>query len=358
MSNMFPEIKKNFGFGVMRLPMVDGDVVHEDFCRMVDAFMHAGFNYFDTARVYLSGKSEIALRECLVKRYAREDFVLVDKLSNSCFEKEEEIRPFFESQLESLGTDYIDIWLMHAQNAASFEKYKNCRAYETAQELKAEGKIRHYGLSFHDTADVLDKILTEYPSVEVVQLQFNYLDFEDERVQARLCYETCVRHGKPVIVMEPVRGGALANLPPVARKHFEELGDNMSPASYAIRFAAGFDNVMMVLSGMSNIEQVKDNISYMADFIPLSEREKEAVDKVCKILRNSDIIRCTGCAYCVDGCPANINIPAHFAVSNAKVLGGEAEAVEGGAPADCLKCGQCEEICPQKLKITELLEKI
>lgn len=354
----FPGVKKNFGFGVMRLPLVNDQVVHEDFCRMVDAFMGAGFNYFDTARVYLGGKSEIALRECLVKRYHREDFILVDKLSNSCFEKEEEIRPFFESQLESLGVDYIDIYLMHAQNADSFEKYKNCRAYEIAQELKAEGKIRHYGLSFHDSAEVLDKILTEYPSVEVVQLQFNYFDYEDERVQARLCYETCVRHGKPVVVMEPVRGGALANLPPVARRHFEELGEN-SPASYAIRYAAGFENVMMVLSGMSNIEQVQDNISYMADFAPLTDEEMQAVDKVCAILRNSDVIRCTACSYCTDGCPAGIDIPALFARSNAKALGMEyEESIEGGAPDACIECGQCESICPQKLKITELLKKI
>ncbi len=354
----FPEVKKNFGFGVMRLPLVNDEVVYEDFCQMVDAFMDAGFNYFDTARVYLGGKSELALRECLVKRYPREDFILVDKLSNSCFEKEEEIRPFFESQLESLGVDYIDIYLMHAQNAGSFEKYKACRAYEIAQELKAEGRIRHYGLSFHDSAEVLDKILTEYPSVEVVQLQFNYLDYEDERVQARLCYETCVRHGKPVVVMEPVRGGALANLPPVARRHFDELGES-SPASYAIRYAAGFENVMMVLSGMSNIEQVQDNISYMADFVPLNDTELQAVDKVCAILRNSDVIRCTACSYCTDGCPSHIDIPAHFARSNAKALGMEYEEdIAGGAPDSCIECGQCEGICPQKLKITELLKKI
>lgn len=342
----------------MRMPLVDGDVVYEDFCRMVDEFMGAGFNYFDTARVYLGGKSETALRECLVKRYPREDFVLVDKLSNSCFEKEEEIRPFFESQLEALGVDYIDIYLMHAQNAGSFEKYKSCRAYETAQELKKEGRIRHYGLSFHDTADVLDRILTEYPSVEVVQLQFNYLDFEDEKVQARLCYEVCRKHGKPVVVMEPVRGGALANLPPVAKKYFDELGE-MSPASYAIRFAAGFEGIMTVLSGMSNIEQVRDNISYMKDFVPLSEKENAAVDKVCAILRNSDVIRCTGCSYCTDGCPVNINIPAYFARSNAKTLGDEENCrIDGGKPEDCLGCEQCENICPQKLKVVELLKKI
>ncbi len=205
---------------------------------------------------------------------------------------------------------------------------------------------------------MLDKILTEYPSVEVVQLQFNYLDYEDERVQSRLCYEVCVKHGKPVIVMEPVRGGALANLPPVAKKHFDELGD-MSPASYAVRFAAGFENVIMVLSGMSSIEQVQDNIAYMADFKPLAGEELEAANKVAEILKNSDIIRCTACCYCVDGCPASILIPAHFARSNAKILGNECEGnIEGGSPSECIECGQCEGICPQKLKVIELLKKL
>ncbi|MBQ8475144.1 MAG: aldo/keto reductase [Clostridia bacterium] len=357
MSNLFPEAKKKLGFGCMRLPMKDGEVVHEDFCKMVDAFMGAGFNYFDTARVYLNGKSETAIRECVAKRYPRDSFVVANKLSQSCFEKEEDILPFFESQLEALGVDYIDVYLLHALNRDNYEKkYTPTHAFEIVEELVRQGKVRHYGFSFHDNAETLDKILTEHPSVEFVQLQFNYLDFEDEGVQSKLCYEVCRRHGKKVIVMEPVRGGRLANLPPVAKKYFDELGE-MSPASYALRFAAGFEGIEMVLSGMSNIEQVEDNISFMADVVPLNESETEAVGKVCDILKNQGVVACTGCNYCVDGCLMSINIPAYFAYTNAKALGLEAEEYSGVSPEECVECGQCETACPQHLKIRELLKK-
>lgn len=354
---MFDKIKKNFGFGCMRLPMIGEDVDEKQFAQMVDHFMQMGFNYFDTAHVYLGGKSELALKACLTSRYDRESYVLTNKLSGSCFEKEEDIRPFLQMQLEACGVGYFDFYLMHAQNRNNFEKYKACRAYETALELKAEGKIRHLGISFHDTAEILDQILTEYPQIEVVQIQFNYADFEDPKVQSRLCWEVCRKHGKPIIVMEPVKGGSLVNLPAIARELLENLSGG-SPASYAIRFAAGFQGMMMVLSGMGTLDMVTDNCGYMADFKPLNEEEQAAVRKVCDILKDKDLIGCTACRYCVDGCPMGIDIPAWFAAANAKKLWGEERKVVGAEPVSCIGCGQCEEVCPQKLPIRNLLEEI
>ena len=272
-------IKKNFGFGCMRLPEVDGGIDTEECKKMFDKFLEEGFNYFDTAHGYLGGKSETTLRECLTSRHSRESYVLTDKLTEPYFNKREDIRPFFESQLLACGVDYFDFYLMHAQDKRIFEKFKRCQAYEEALELKKEGKIKHFGISFHDKAEVLDKILTEYPQVEVVQIQFNYVDYEDPSVESRKCYEVCVKHGKPVIVMEPVKGGSLVNLPEEAKKVFADLNGG-SPASYAIRFAASFENVMMVLSGMGSMAMVEENTSYMKDFKPLDRRELEAIDKV------------------------------------------------------------------------------
>ena len=304
MDNTFTEIKKNFGFGCMRLPMVDGEVDMEQFKQMVDLFLEEGFNYFDTAHGYLDGKSELALREGLTSRYPRDRYMLVNKLTSMYFHKEEEIRPFFENQLKWCGVDYFDVYLMHAQNAAEFEKYKKCHAYETALQLKEEGKIRHFGISFHDKAVVLDQILTEYPQVEIVQIQFNYLDYEDPSVEARKVYEICRKHNKPVLVMEPVKGGSLVKLPEDAQNIFDDLnakeGTQMSNASYAIRYAAGFDGMKVVLSGMSDLQQMKDNLSYMKEFQPLNAKEKEAVAKVVAVFHGLDMIPCTACHYCVD----------------------------------------------------------
>ena len=288
------KIRKNFGFGCMRLPMIGEDVDIEQTKQMVDCFLEQGFNYFDTAHGYLQGKSELALKECLTSRYPREDYVLTDKLSGSYFKKEEDIRPFFESQLAACGVDYFDFYLMHSQSTTNYQHYRDCRAYETAFALKAEGKVRHVGISFHDRAAVLEQILTDYPAIEVVQIQFNYLDYDDVAVQSRKCYEVCRRHGKPVLVMEPVKGGSLVNLPDDAKAVLDALHGG-SPASYAIRFAAGFPGMMMVLSGMSNMEQMKDNLSYMRDFKPLNETELAAVKKVQEIFHSKDLIPCTAC---------------------------------------------------------------
>lgn len=359
-------IKKNFGFGCMRLPMVDGEVDLELTKKMVDTFLANGFNYFDTAHGYLQGKSEPALKACLTSRHPREAYILTDKLSTHHFNTTEEIRPLFESQLEACGVEYFDFYLMHAQDAKIFEKYKSLHAYETALELKAEGKFRHFGISFHDKATVLDRILTEYPQVEVVQLQFNYVDYEDPSVESRKCYEVCRKHNKPVIVMEPVKGGSLVNLPEKAQQVFDALlgGSN---ASYAIRFAAGFEGILMVLSGMGSMEMMEDNISYMKDFQPLDEAEREAVKKVTGIFRAQNLIPCTACRYCTERCPQKIAIPDLFACLNAKkqfnnwntdYYYNNIHTRDGGKASDCIKCGLCEQICPQHLKIRDLLEDV
>ena len=359
-------VKKNFGFGCMRLPMNGEEVDIAQMNQMVDTFLERGFNYFDTAHGYLQGKSELALKECLTSRHDRSEYILTNKLTNFYFNKEEEIRPFFENQLEWCGVDYFDYYLMHAQSAEIFKKFKACKAYETAFALKEEGKIKHVGISFHDRAEVLEEILTKYPQIEVVQIQFNYADYDDPAVQSRKCYEVCRKHNKPVLVMEPVKGGNLVNLPENAKKILEDLHSG-SPASFAIRFAAGFEGIEMVLSGMSNLEQMEDNLSYMQNFQPLSKEEMEAVSKVQKIFREMNLIPCTACRYCTDGCPKQISIPDLFACMNTKNMYhdwnadyyyNEVHTKTKGKASDCIECGKCEKACPQHLKIRELLKEV
>ena len=351
---------------MMRLPMIGDEVDIQQTTAMVDAFLAAGFNYFDTAHPYIRGKSELAIRQCLTSRYPREAYILTNKLSSNYIHTNEDIRPFFQSQLDACGVEYFDFYLMHAQNQDVFRKYKSIRAYETALELKAEGKIRHFGISFHDKAEVLDQILSEYPQIEIVQIQFNYVDYEDTSVESRKCYEVCRKHGKPVIVMEPVKGGSLVNLPADAQKVFDELHGG-SNASYAIRFAASQEGVMMVLSGMGNMDMMLDNVSYMKDFQPLNEAEQAAIDKVCAIFRAQGLIPCTACRYCTEVCPQGIAIPDLFACMNAKkqfnnwnteYYYNNIHTKDGNKASDCLKCGKCEKICPQHLNIRELLEAV
>ena len=361
----FSEINKNFGFGCMRLPMNDKEVDTVEFCKMVDTFLEAGFNYFDTAQGYIDGKSELALRECLTSRYPRESYLLADKLSPHLFEKEEDIRPAFQRQLEACGVDYFDFYLMHCQQKSNYNKYQSCRAYEIAQELKSEGKIKHVGFSFHDDAEFLDRIITDHPEVEFVQIQFNYADYDDPSVESRKCYEVCRKHNKPIIVMEPVKGGHLVNLPEKAREVFSALGD-MSPASYAIRFAASFEGVFMVLSGMGNMDMMNDNLSYMTNFEPLNETELDAIDQVLKIVKEQDVIQCTACRYCVDGCPMSIKIPELFNCYNGKKVWNAWNYIayyksltkEIGGAGTCIECGACENACPQHLPIRELLKDV
>ena len=361
---MFDEVKRNFGFGCMRLPMIGEEVDTAEVNRMVDAFIAAGFNYFDTAHGYIDGKSEKAVKTCLTSRYPRDKYVLANKLSDWFFEKEEEVRPLFEQQLEICGVEYFDFYLFHALHRLSYPKHKQCNTFEVVNQLHKEGKIRHIAMSFHDTADVLDQILSEQPQIEVVQLQINYLDYDDAGIQSKACYDVAVKHGKKVIVMEPVKGGALVNLPAEAVAEFQKIG-NDAPVSYALRYAASYPEVFMVLSGMGNMDMMQSNINTMYPFVPLSEEEFKATDRVREIIRKYNQIPCTKCKYCAEVCPKAVPIADLFATYNeyalAKVSRRETSqklsAFEIKA-TDCIECGQCEGICPQNIAIREKLKML
>ena len=361
---MFDTVKKKLGFGCMRLKMNGDEVDPSEFCRMIDAFLAAGFNYFDTAHGYIGGKSETAIRDCLVARHPRESFVLADKISDWFFEREEDILPLFEKQLAQCGVSYFDFYLFHCLTRKSYPKHKECHSFDIIRRLKEEGKIRHIAMSFHDSAEVLDMILTEQPFIEAVQLQLNYLDYDDPTVQSRACYEVAVKHGKKVIVMEPVKGGQLVNLPEEGARLLDSLGGG-SYASYALRFAADHPAVFMVLSGMGDMAMMQDNIATFRDPLPLGEEERAALVRVREIIREARQIPCTACNYCADVCPKNIPISALFSVYNrlngAKISRGEAKRSfpkDGATAGDCIGCGACEQICPQSIAIREHLAKI
>lgn len=364
---------KKLGFGLMRLPLLnpadERSIDIETFKKMADAFLSAGFTYFDTAACYHDGYSEIAFREAVSKRYPRDAYTITDKLTMFMLEKEEDMPGFFAGQLERLGVDFLDYYWLHGLEANSYPKAEALHAFDFVRKLKEEGKVRHIGFSFHGDAQMLEEILTRYPYLEYVQIQLNYLDWEDAHVQSRLCYETATRHHKPVIVMEPVKGGCLASIPEDAKELLHRFHPDQSAASWAVRFAASPENVMVVLSGMSDEAQMADNLSYMKEFRPITAQETDILNQAREIIQKSIAIPCTACRYCTDGCPKHIAIPDYFGFYNDLKRFGPSQMrnvrrrfkqliEKNGKPSDCIKCGKCEERCPQHLTIRKYLEDV
>ena len=359
---MSEQTKGKLGFGLMRLPKTNEAIDVPQVCEMVDHFLAAGFTYFDTAYVY--DGSEVAAKAALVDRHPRASYTLETKLHVGKCANAEEARKELETSLARTGAGYFDYYLLHALMANNVDKYEEFGLWDFVRELKANGTIRHYGFSFHDSPELLDKLLTEHPDVDFVQLQINYADWENPEVQSRACYEVARKHGKQVVIMEPVKGGALANPPEQVKALFDAAKPGASYASWALRFAASLDGVLAVLSGMSNLEQVDDNLATMSDFQPLNDAEQKVIQQAQHILGNSAAIACTACHYCTAGCPKKIAIPEIFAAANKQLANGQkaeaaaayaAATAEGGKASACIHCKQCERICPQHLPITDLL---
>ena len=356
------------GFGLMRLPMEDGQIDIERTKVMVDLFMDSGFTYFDTAYGYSEGKSEEAAKTLIVDRYPREKFQLATKLP-AWFEPEtaEKAKQMFWTSLERTGAGYFDFYLLHNLSTIRRKYFDDFGLWDYVLELKEKGLIRHAGFSFHDKADVLDDLLTAHPEMEFVQLQLNYADWESGTIQARKCYEVARKHNKPIVVMEPVKGSMLADkLAPEVKAVFDETGSDMSYASWAIRFAASLEGVITVLSGMSTPEQVEDNVSYMKDFRPLDEKEQAVIAKAQKALADITSIPCTDCDYCMAGCPKGIPISKFLAMLNRELVFMDPMAAKfgyfwesqfGAKGSDCIECGKCTEACPQQLKVMDLVKE-
>ena len=354
------------GFGLMRLPRrEDGRYDLPQLCRMVDRFLESGMTYFDTAYVYDDGNSERAAWAALVSRHPRESFTLATKVNVRVASSAREAKNQFYASLERTGAGYFDYYLLHALQESRLSTYEEYGLWDFAAEQKEKGLIRHLGFSFHDSPEVLDQILTAHPEVEFVQLQINYADWEDPRVASRANYEVARKHGKPVVIMEPVKGGALARPPAPVQKVFDATGSQASYASWAIRFAASLEGVLTVLSGMSTLEQMEDNLSYMRDFRPLTSAEQAVIAGAQAALATVPSIPCTGCEYCLAGCPQQIPIPQIFSARNRQLIWDQTqrslaayrEAIQGrGKASDCIACGQCEAACPQRLSIIEYLK--
>ncbi len=359
----------------MRLPVTDrtdmASVDIEQLKRMVDLFLERGFTYFDTAWMYNAFASERAAKEALVDRHPRDSFTLATKLHAGFIETKEDRDKIFSAQLEHTGAGYFDYYLIHGIEASMLPKYEALDCFSWLLEKKEKGLVRHAGFSFHDKPELLDEILTKHPEMEFVQLQINYLDWESEWVRSRACYDVATKHGKPVIVMEPVKGGTLAKLPADAQKRFLARDPEASMASWAIRFAASLDNVMVVLSGMSNMEQMEDNLSYMEEFVPLTDEEKALCHQAADSINAQVAIPCTGCSYCTEGCPMHIAIPQYFSLYNEDMRERLEEkrwtvnftnyaivSEKHGKAKDCVACGQCESVCPQHLPIIEHLKTV
>ena len=365
MSYLGESIKK-LGFGLMRLPMIGEKVDIEQTKKMVDYFMENGFTYFDTAYVYINGTSEVAMKEALVERYPRDSYQAATKLPLHSLKTTEDMPPYFEESLKRAGLEYFDFYLLHAISAGSYAKTNEIGAWDYLKKLKAEGRIKHMGFSYHDNAELLDQILTEHPETEFVQLQINYIDWDDETVQSRKCYEVARKHDVPVIIMEPVKGGALAGMNPQIQDIYKKANPDMSVASWAMRYAASLEGVITVLSGMSDEAQMVDNCKVLKDMKPLGGKEREAIDEVVEILKNTPTISCTDCKYCVDDCPQNINIPSIISNINNYTLYDNLPGAkrsygfstnERGSASDCIECGACESRCPQHIEIIEHMKK-
>lgn len=366
MERYLGENTPKLGFGLMRLPkLTDGSIDLEQTKKMVDMFLDAGLTYFDTAYVYDNGESEKAAKVCLVDRHPRDSFTLATKLNAAMGNPtKEEARNQLYVSLERTGAGYFDYYLLHAIQENNLPKYDEFGIWDFVKEEKAKGHIRHWGFSFHDTPELLDKILTDHPDAEFVQLQINYADMENPNVQSRRCLEVARKHGKGVVVMEPVKGGQLANPTDEIKKVFKAADPDASFASWAIRYVASQEGIITVLSGMSNIEQMADNISYMGNFKPLDEKEQAVINEVQDILAKIDMIPCTSCRYCTKGCPMSIPIPMIFNLRNRQLLIEDTpelytryeKIVDGnGSASDCIQCGQCESVCPQHINIIERL---
>lgn len=358
------------GFGLMRLPIKDDVIDMEQMKKMVDRFLEEGFCYFDTAYGYHNGESEKAIKEALVDRYPREKYLLATKLPAWAGAKsKEEAEQMFYTSLERTGAGYFDFFLLHNLGEGRSHYFDDYDIWSFLAERKKEGLIKHLGFSMHDKADVLDEILSAHPEMEFVQLQINYADWEDPTIESRKCYEVARKHGKPVIIMEPVKGGTLANPPKEVADVLKQANPTASPSSWAIRFAASLDGIITVLSGMSNLEQMEDNLSYMKAFEPLSEEERKAVEKAREIYNSFPKVPCTACAYCMKGCPQNIAIYGSFQAYNISSMYGDLKSArnkytwntdgQGRKKASaCISCGKCEQVCPQHIAIREELKKV
>ena len=367
----FGEKTPKLGFGLMRLPRIEGTntIDVEQTSKMVDMFLEAGLTYFDTAFVYEG--SEEATRKALVERHPRDSYTLATKLNagySGC-KNAEDAKKELEISLERTGAGYFDYYLLHALGKGNIGKYDEYGIWDFVKEMKEKGLIKHWGFSFHDTPEFLDELLTKHPDAEFVQLQINYADWDNPTVQSRACYEVARKHGKSIVVMEPVKGGALANPPASVQEILKDAAPDMSFASWAIRYVASMDGILTVLSGMSNVAQMENNLSYMKDFRKLTPAQEETIKQAQEVIQKYPIIPCTTCNYCAKVCPQNIGISGSFTAMNMYTLYGDLKAAKhqegwlvgahGKAHAnECVQCGMCEEVCPQHIPIRDNLEKI
>lgn len=366
MNKIEPETMSKLGFGLMRLPQIDDAIDLERVKHMVDDYMQAGLNYFDTAYVYHGGTSETAAREAVVKRYPRDSFYLATKLPAWAMKTEDDRDRIFNEQLERLGTDYIDFYLLHSlEDGNNYDTYERLDCFRWGVQKRNEGKIRHFGFSYHGSPELLETVLDKHPEIEFVQIQLNYADWDNPLVRSGALYRILAERKIPMIIMEPVKGGTLAALKPELEAKFKAVRPEASIASWALRFVASLPGVMTILSGMSDEEQMQDNLRTFTNFEPLSEEEQQIVEEVKTIMLDTPLIGCTACRYCTDGCPMKINIPDVFRVVNTIRLYGDewrsrnfySGLIErSGKASDCIGCGQCEGVCPQHLPIIELLK--